>query len=393
METAEKGYGTLRGNRVHFLDNLRAFVIFLVILCHAGWVYESSGIGALFWIVDDPATNTTSGLVNVIVDIFMMPTLFLISGYLAPASLEHKSGWTFIKAKLRRLLLPWAVAMLTLIPLYKLIFLASRGLPQEEWTTYFHFSGGIFSQNWLWFLPVLFLFNLVYVLLAKTKIGIPNLSPRIAIASALVVGFAYSLSMDLLGLQGWTKTKVLDFQNERLLIYFLAFLVGTVCFRRRVFDAPPAPGRLYPVVSATAWVPVTAYSILLLYPFFKPGSFVVSEIAHKSTLWLTYQLSLLCLVYLAIETFRRYLNKPGKLRNELSANSYSVYIIHVIVMGSLALVLLDLAIPSLVKYLVLTVTTYVVSNVIASVWRRISALSPMKLRPSAILRGQESVSL
>jgi peptidoglycan/LPS O-acetylase OafA/YrhL len=36
-------------NQVHFLDNLRSAIIFLVILYHAGGVYESSGIWAFFW--------------------------------------------------------------------------------------------------------------------------------------------------------------------------------------------------------------------------------------------------------------------------------------------------------------------------------------------------------
>ena len=96
--------------RLFFLDNLRTFLVFLVVLYHSGIVYESSGFFATFWMVDDPST------------------------------------------RFRRLMLPWAVAVVTLMPLYKVAFLYSRGLPQESWTTYFHFSNGILSMNWLWFL-------------------------------------------------------------------------------------------------------------------------------------------------------------------------------------------------------------------------------------------------
>ena len=63
---------TNRGNRIYFLDNLRTFMIALVVLIHAGGVYESSGIWALFWIVDDPSTNGLSGKMNLIIDIFVM---------------------------------------------------------------------------------------------------------------------------------------------------------------------------------------------------------------------------------------------------------------------------------------------------------------------------------
>ena len=54
-----------KGNRIYFLDNLRTFMIFLVVLYHAGGVYESSGIWASFWLVDDPAVPAVPNGINV----------------------------------------------------------------------------------------------------------------------------------------------------------------------------------------------------------------------------------------------------------------------------------------------------------------------------------------
>ena len=369
MANIEKG--TIAGNRIFFLDNLRTFMIFLVVLIHAGGVYESSGVWASFWIVDDPSTNNLSGILFLILDIFTLPTIFLISGYFAPLSMENKEGCAFLKSKFKRLMVPWVIAVLTLIPLYKIIFLYSRNLPQESWTTYFHWSNGIWSQNWLWFLPVLFLFNILYLLFSKVKIKVPKISLKGAVSGMFLIGFFYSVSMDIFGLRGWTKIWLLDFQNERLLIYLMAFLVGALCFKRKVFDAKPRIKMIYRIVNSIAWVPVTAYIFFLLYPWFKPGSFIISEIVHKLILWLSFHLSLLCLVYIMIETFRRYQDKQGKLRSELNKNSYFVYIIHVIVTGGIALIMLNTAIPSLIKYLILTVSTYAVSNLIISSYRKI----------------------
>jgi fucose 4-O-acetylase-like acetyltransferase len=76
------------------------------------------------------------------------------------------------------------------------------------------------------------------------------------------------------------------------------------------------------------------------------------------------------LLYLAIETFWRYVDKTGKIWNELNRNSFYVYIIHVIVIGVIALLLLNTAMPSLLKYLTLTVAAYVTSNLIVSLVRR-----------------------
>ncbi len=371
MSTSKKEQAAARGNRIYFLDNLRTFVIFLVVLCHAGGVYESSGTWASFWIVDDPSTNNLSGILFLILDIFMMPTMFFISGFFAPLSMKNKNGWAFLKSKFRRLMIPWIVAVLTLIPPYKVIFLYSRNLPQESWTTYFHWSNGIWSQNWLWFLPVLFLFEALYLAFSKVTITISNISLKGAVLGTFLIGFVYSVSMDMFGLRGWTKTGLLDFQNERLLMYFMVFLLGALCFRLKVFDAKPKSKMPYHIVNAIAWIPVTGYIFFLLYPWFRSGQFIVSQIIDRLILWFSYQLSLLCLVYVMIETFRRYQDRQGKLRNELNKNSYYVYIIHVIVMGSLALIMLNTAIPSLLKHLILTVSTYVASNLVICFYRKV----------------------
>ncbi len=360
------------GTRLYFLDNLRSIIIFLVVLLHAGVVYESTGIAAIFWLVDDPQTNDAAGLVNLVLDIFLMPALFFISGYLTPASVENRTGWQFLVAKFNRLMVPWMIAVLTLMPLYKFIFLASRNLPQEAWTSYFHFSNGIFSQSWLWFLPVLFLFNGVYLLLShlpRVPIKVPL---HLLVLFALVVAVASTLGMEVLQMFGWTKNALINFQNERLLVYFLTFLLGVRCFHLQVFASRPVNARWYLAVNALSWIPVTCYTLFLLIPFFKPGSFIVSPLTDRLILWLSLYVSMLCLIYLSIETFWRYFDKPGKIWNELNRNSYYVYIIHVIVMGGIAMLLLDAAIPSLVKYLILVLTTWISCNVLISLYRMIA---------------------
>lgn len=89
-------------------------------------------------------------------------------------------------------------------------------------------------------------------------------------------------------------------------------------------------------------------------------------------------------MYVTIETFRRYQNKQGILRNELNDNAYYVYIIHVVVLGGLALIMLNTAIPSLAKHLILTVSTFVMSNLIVSVFRKASASALSRIHVSQL---------
>jgi peptidoglycan/LPS O-acetylase OafA/YrhL len=362
---------TTKGDRLHWMDNLRTIAIFLVVLYHAGGVY--SLVFESFWIVADPATSDVVGILNIVLDISAMPTIFFISGYLIPMSLKGKNGWAFLKSRFRRLMIPWIVAVLTLIPLYKVIFLYSRGLPQEHWSTYFHFSrGNLTSQNWLWFLPVLFLFNILYVLLSKANIRIPNISLKSAVIGTFLIGFVYSVGIgSILGFRSWTKTPLIDFENEKLLVYFMILLLGALCFRQKVFEEKPQSRTLYTIVSSTVWIPITVHILSRVIWAISMGSLggLISPLVDRLIWWLSFHLSVLCMVYLLVQTFWRYLDRPGRIWSELNRNSYGVYIIHVIVIGVFGTLLLNLNLPALVKYPILVVSTYLVSNLIVSVYR------------------------
>jgi len=298
------------------------------------------------------------------------PTMFFISGFFTPLSMKNKNGWAFLKARFKRLILPWIIAALTLIPLYKIIFLYSRNLPQESWITYFHWSNGIWSQNWLWFLPVLFLFDLMYLLFSRANINISRITLKKAVFAIFLIGFIYSFCMSILKFYGWTKTVFIDFQNERLLIYFMIFLLGSLCYKLKIFESDATSKKLYIVINCTAWIPINLYILVLINFFIRPGSFIFSEILDIILLWLGFHLSLLGLLYLMVTTFRYYLNKQGKILKALNENSYKVYIIHVIVIGCIALILLNTTFPSLLKYLTLAVSTWVLSNLIVYFYRR-----------------------
>jgi len=303
--------------------------------------------------------------------------MFFISGYLTPPSLKNKSGWGFLKGKFRRLMVPWVVAVFTLIPLYKVIFLYSRNLPQEHWTTYFHFSqGNISSQNWLWFLPLLFSFNMLYLLLSKVNIKMSDISLKGAVIATFLISFVYSFGIGwVVDFRSWTHSALLDFENERVLMYFMAFLLGSLYFQRNVFAEKPKSKTLYNVANGITWIPITLHIFARLYPIFYPVGFSVTPL-YRLIWWLSFDLSLLCLMFVMIESFRRYLDKTGSIWRELNRNSYGVYIIHVILIGVFGTLLLNMSWPALVKYPLLVVSTYLGSNLVVSIYRAL--VSTMK---------------
>jgi hypothetical protein len=357
-------------SRVSFLDNLRTFTIFLVILYHSGGVYESSGLWAAFWIVDDSATNEAAGLLNIFLDIIVMPSIFFVSGYVTPSSIKNRTSGKFIVDKFKRLMIPWLIAVLTLVPLYYTIFLYSRGLPQQDWTAYFHFSeGAVTGQGWLWFLPVLFLFNLLYLGLARLGLLPVKFSVKSSIIAVFLVAFTSSFAMDFFDARGWILTPFIDFQKERFLLYFLIFLLGAHFFQQDVFATLPKSPKWYYAINVLVWAPAMTYGMIVIYPFLSNGAALISPIADMLVKWLSFCLTLALMLYLVVETFQRYFNKSSKFWRTQNHNSYYVYILHMIVLGGVATLLLDLSIPSLSKFFVLVLATYIISNLIVSISR------------------------
>ena len=62
----DKEQGVTNRYRIYFLDNLRTFMIFLVVLYHAGIVYGSGyrDFALTYWLVADRSTNDIADLMN-----------------------------------------------------------------------------------------------------------------------------------------------------------------------------------------------------------------------------------------------------------------------------------------------------------------------------------------
>lgn len=370
--------------RLYFLDNLRTFLILLVVLIHSGIVYET--ILQDTWIVDDPMKNSSIGLIRMYLDLFVMFIIFFISGYFIPKSLKNKTSWNFIKSKFNRIMLPWIMAVFTLIPAYKAIFLYSRGLPQEEWFTYFHIFqrvGGnpyLFSdnpvQNWLWFLPILFIFQLVYLVLSKTNVLSIKLSLKTAVILTFTIGLVYSLIISFNDLTGWFNSPLFHFQRERLLVYFMVFLLGSLCYKLNVFESNKKNKKTYVLANVILTLALSVFTVVALNLFFNMVTadrnyYFISEVVDRIMYFVTLLVSMLSFLYVFVYLFRFNFNKTNRLMTILNRNSYQVYIIHVVVLGVFATLMLNWNIPAFAKFLVLTLVTYAVSNVLVSIYKQL----------------------
>ena len=367
--------------RIYFLDNLRTFLILMVMVLHSGLVYESVLTNS--WIVNDPVKDNNIGLIRLYLDLFVMFSIFFISGYFLPSSVKKQSAFSYLKSKFKRIMLPWLIAVVTLIPAYKFVFLYSHGLPQEEWYSYFHIferAGTDLSfyannpvQNWLWFLPVLFTFQVIYLGLYKIKILEVKMPVKIAVLLTFVLGTAYGVTISTSGLTGWYHSAIFHFQNERLGIYFLSFLLGTLCNSHRIFERKLSK-KVFIVSNVVLTIALGVYTAVALNTFFniidpQREYYFISAFADRILYYASGMASMLSLLHVLVYSFKKSLNKTTPFLSELSRNSYSVYIVHVVVLGVIALAMMNIQLPGMLKFLILSILTFAVSNMMISSWR------------------------
>jgi len=99
--------------RVAFLDHIRYLMVLLVVIYHSVAAYSTV---APHWAYHD-TSFLAADIIRELLDVFMMPVLFFVAGYFALPSLEKKGLWAFLKDKIARLLVPWALAVLIFMPL------------------------------------------------------------------------------------------------------------------------------------------------------------------------------------------------------------------------------------------------------------------------------------
>ncbi|MCC8108357.1 MAG: acyltransferase family protein [Planctomycetes bacterium] len=173
------------------LDALRPAMILCVISLHAAMAYMA--YVPEWWYVIDERRTLAFTLLVVILDSFPMTVLFFLSGYFAPRSLERRGKTAFLKSKVMRLAVPWALGVVLVAPFLARACMKSYGLvlPFDEFIqAYF---GPFYQQGHYWFLGVLFAFMAVYALTARPNSGSASGEPRAATPSRSPTGWVWLL--------------------------------------------------------------------------------------------------------------------------------------------------------------------------------------------------------
>jgi peptidoglycan/LPS O-acetylase OafA/YrhL len=349
--------------RLHFIDNLRVFLISLVVAHHAGQAYGPTG-GE--WPLFSPERSPLLGPFFGVNAAFFMGLLFLISGYFVPGAFDRKGAGVFLKDRLLRLGIPLLfIGLLTFGPLTYFMEYTEQG-GQLSFVQYFIRE---YIGKWqveiahMWFVAHLLMYALGYSLwrllvkrrirASKSNLSVPTHHSILAYTLALaavtgVVRFWYPIDRweDLLF--------VIPAEIAHLPQYLSLFIIGIVAYRRDWL-------RRLPKKTGVTWLWIGLMAAAAAYAYSLVGRrFLPSITAGGGPTWRTLVYSIweaficvgLCVGLLVL--FREKSNKSGKLLSTLSDSSYTVYIIHLFVVVGLQYGLVGSPLPPFIKFTLVT---------------------------------------
>ena len=377
---------------------LRTFITVLVVAHHAALAYHPFAPPAPVNLVVQPRWWQAFPVVDsarwigwaVLVgfnDVFFMSLMFFLSGLFVWKSLQRKRAGAFVRDRVVRLGIPFAVAAAVIAPLaYYPAYL----------TTPSHTGVAGFWQQWralgnwpagpAWFIWVLLAFDCLaaslFLLLPKWGEALGRMTTGASRRPALFFGLLVAVSaiayipMELkFNGFAWASWGPFVFQTSRIIHYFVYFMlgagVGAVGIGKGLLANDGKLSRrwaLWAGAALTAFGVESTLGIFSLYPHPSPRMW---ELAADCG-WV---LSCAASSFAFLALFVRFAKSRSKVWDSLTANAYGIYLVHYAFVSWLQYSLLKARLPAIAKGSLVIFGAVVLSWGVTAALRRIPAVA------------------
>ncbi len=373
--------------RLACLDNLRSWVIFLVVVMHSnvtysgmgGWYYKEGRSGSL-----DALSMFLFGLYGSFTQAWFMGLLFFTAAVFAARSLAKRGTGAFIRERLFRLGIPLLLYMLVVEPFIG-YFIMNYDDVQSAYGPLQAYWGYLSTFRWigatgpLWFAEALILFCLAYAFVRlvrplKTRpAGEASAPPsaRSIILAILATGLA-AFSIRLFFPIG---SSVLNLQFSFFASYVALFILGILAGEGGWFDALIDRGGLRWFVAVLV-VGIPLWAVLMVLGGVLEGKMLFEGgLTWQSFTYAFWEAFVALGFSLGLTAFfKKYLNRENAATRFLAANAFGVYMFHAPILILVSLGFRDWHAPLLAKHVVVAPLAFAASLVFSALVRRIPAM-------------------
>jgi peptidoglycan/LPS O-acetylase OafA/YrhL len=362
------------------IDRTRTFLTLVVLLHHAVIPYTYYGH-------TDPKSWIGFDCVVLATDSFFMAMFFFLSGLFVWPSLARKSPQVFLRDRLLRLGLPFAIAALTIIPIaYYAIEL--RQHPDVSFAAFWWktVTVGPWPSGPIWFVWVLLAFDLtaslLYRLSSQLLDPINHMSLRgydrpaeFYLFLAAVTAVLYVPARLYFGPSKWFEFGPFSVQASRVLLYaayfFIGAGVGAAHFTRGVLSAD---GRL--AKSGWGWVIATLvpYCLLWVLIYIKRGILGNPPVLphwYEASYGVFFVAFSAAILFAILAFFLRFKQSGWSILDPMQNEAYGMFLVHYPIVLWLQYWLFDFDVPAIVKAAVAFVLTVALSWAATAALRKI----------------------
>ncbi len=350
--------------RLFFIDNIRIILICLVILTHLAITYGAVGS----WYYKEVSGVSVSAvlltLLTSLFQTFFMGFFFLISAYFIPSSLNRKGTLLFVRDRFVRLGIPLFVWVLAISPIFGYVGARVLGAYIGSFSTWYttvqptiHYLG----LGPLWFVFSLLVFTLAYVawrMVRREKVqgisgsrNFPALPTILLFAILLgIVSFVIRILFPI----GY-EWELFSLQVPYYPQYIALFIIGLIAAGNDwLIRVPSSTGKicaclalafamLQPLLLLTVNCSAGDLSPLL-------GGFHWQSLVYS--LW--EQMTGIMIIIGLLWLFRERVNHQDPVAKAAAADTYTVYIIHPLILVPLAIGLQSLLLPPIPKFILVS---------------------------------------
>jgi fucose 4-O-acetylase-like acetyltransferase len=338
-------------SRLLYIDNLRIFLISLVVLLHLNITYGAPGD----WYYNESEAGMPEVILQAMFNItnqaFFMGMFFFISAFFTAASIKRKTTGKFVKDRLVRLGIPLLVFYFILNPLTNYMHL---GVIKNE---YSFLDLLLNPRAWgfgpMWFVETLLIFTFVYLLFRKLKWKIKMNFPgtKTIVVAAFLTGLAQYIIRIWLPV-GWSLPHT-GLQFPFFVQYIFMLVFGVIAYQNNWLEE-------ISFKQGKQWFIFAQIMILLVLPImlYIGGKENGSEAFVGGGTWQSFAWAIweqvvgFAMIIGLLGISKKYFNKQGSLAQQLSNSAYGVYIIHPPVIVGIAALFVAWDINQLLKFIV-----------------------------------------
>lgn len=315
------------------IDWLRVIAIGLLLIYHISIGFQPWGVFIRF--IQSSESLEWIWVPMAMLNVWRIPLLFFVSGMGVFFAIQRRDWKRLIAERSRRILLPFIFGVLIIVPLHVYLWQSYYQQDLEYMPNPAH----------LWFLGNIF----IYVIIFSPLFFYLKKHRESKIHRVLIQIFKTPLG--LIPIMLLFLVEVIVVQPENFELYAMTFhgfwlgMIAFVCGFLCVYSGQT----FWPMIDKWKWLLLLfatgLYLIRILYYDFKsPDYLLVAE----SILW----------VFGVMALGQRYLNKPSKTLSYLSEAAYPVYIIHMAFLYLGSLLIFDLNINIMLKFIIINIFTF-----------------------------------